>query len=103
MAAAASPVPASGSSTGSVGAAGDDLDFVSNQFDSIDIHSDAGVLNINAYEFVPKTNLSIGATEFVPGFSSDVGGMESMQEESEDQVYLDHVDIVYVIPKSKYL
>ena len=75
MASATSPVPPSGSSTGSNN--GDDLDFVSNQFESIDIQSEAGSFNLNAAVFVPKTNLNLGASEFVPGFGIDPGSTDT--------------------------
>ena len=75
MASATSPVPPSGSSAGSNN--GDDLDYVSNQFESIDIQSDAGSFNLNAPEFVPKTNLNLAASEFVPGFGIDPGSTDT--------------------------
>ncbi len=79
MASATSPVPPSGSSAGSNN--GDDLDFVSNQFESIDIQSEAGSFNLNAAVFVPKTNLNLAASEFVPGFGIDPGSTDTETDE----------------------
>eukprot|EP00088_Acartia_fossae_P040932 TRINITY_DN4268_c0_g2_i1.p1 TRINITY_DN4268_c0_g2~~TRINITY_DN4268_c0_g2_i1.p1 ORF type:complete len:420 (+),score=101.32 TRINITY_DN4268_c0_g2_i1:53-1312(+) len=87
MASTVSPVPPSGSSAGS-GVALEDLETVSQQFESIDIsNGDAGLLNINASEFVPKTSLSVSATEFVPGYGLDpaLAQEESMDAQSEVQ------------------
>ena len=81
MASATSPVPPSGSSAGSNN--GDDLDYVSNQFESIDIQSDAGSFNLNAPEFVPKTNLNLAASEFVPGFGIDPGSTDTKLNNEE--------------------
>jgi len=80
MASTASPVPASGSSEGSL--PGEDLDSINHQFDNIEISElgSAPVLNINAESFVPQTNLNIQASEFVPGT-----GLETNNQSSENQ------------------
>lgn len=94
MAPTASPVPASGSSEGSL--PGEDFDTINQQFENIDIGEpgSAPVLNINAESFIPQTNLNIQATEFVPGSGLDTN-VQSLEHQDNSQPQDPALSILY--------